>query len=145
MKIGIMPASPFKPGRIAVISRSGTLMYESSHNLSVANFGQSIRWELEENPINGTPLIEAFDTIRNGANIDGVIVVGEIGGDAERRLHSTLLIPNLTNQLLHILQEEPAKEENGACRCHCIWKLWICRIQSIHVCQGKRSSCQETC
>ncbi len=86
MKIGIMPASPFKPGRIAVLSRSGTLMYEVSHNLSLANFGQSICLGIGGDPINGTPLIEAFDRIRNGANIDGVVVVGEIGGDAEEML-----------------------------------------------------------
>ena len=86
MKIGIMPASPFKPGRIAVISRSGTLMYETSYNLSVANFGQSICLGIGGDPINGTPLIQAFDIIRNGANIDGIIVVGEIGGDSEEML-----------------------------------------------------------
>jgi succinyl-CoA synthetase alpha subunit len=86
MKIGIMPASPFKPGRIAVLSRSGTLMYEVSHNLSLANFGQSICLGIGGDPINGTPLIEAFERIRNGANIDGVVVVGEIGGDAEEML-----------------------------------------------------------
>ncbi len=86
MKIGIMPASPFKPGRIAVLSRSGTLMYEVSHNLSLANFGQSICLGIGGDPINGTPLIEAFEQIRNGANIDGVVVVGEIGGDAEEML-----------------------------------------------------------
>ncbi|MGI0072858.1 MAG: succinate--CoA ligase subunit alpha [Nitrosotalea sp.] len=86
MKIGIMPASPFKPGRIVVISRSGTLMYEVSHNISLANFGQSICLGIGGDPINGTPLIEAFDRIRNGANIDGVVVVGEIGGDAEEML-----------------------------------------------------------
>jgi succinyl-CoA synthetase alpha subunit len=86
IKIGIMPASPFKSGRIAVISRSGTLMYEVSHNLTVANFGQSICLGIGGDPINGTPLIEAFDRIRNGANIDGVVVVGEIGGDAEEML-----------------------------------------------------------
>jgi succinyl-CoA synthetase alpha subunit len=86
MKIGIMPASPFKPGRIVVISRSGTLMYEVSYNLSLANFGQSICLGIGGDPINGTPLIEAFDRIRNGANIDGVVVVGEIGGDAEEML-----------------------------------------------------------
>jgi len=86
MKIGIMPASPFKPGRIAVISRSGTLMYEVSHNLSLANFGQSICLGIGGDPINGTPLIEAFDRIRDGTNIDGVVVVGEIGGDAEEML-----------------------------------------------------------
>jgi succinyl-CoA synthetase alpha subunit len=86
VKIGIMPASPFKPGRIVVISRSGTLMYEVSYNLSLANFGQSICLGIGGDPINGTPLIEAFDRIRNGANIDGVVVVGEIGGDAEEML-----------------------------------------------------------
>ena len=86
IKIGIMPASPFKQGRIVVISRSGTLMYEVSNNLSLANFGQSICLGIGGDPINGTPLIEAFDRIRDGANIDGVVVVGEIGGDAEEML-----------------------------------------------------------
>ena len=86
IKIGIMPASPFKPGRIAVLSRSGTLMYEVSHNLSLANFGQSICLGIGGDPINGTPVIEAFERIRNGTNVDGVVVVGEIGGDAEEML-----------------------------------------------------------
>ena len=86
IKIGIMPASPFKPGNIAVLSRSGTLMYEVSHNLTIANFGQSVCLGIGGDPINGTPVIEAFERIRNGANIDGVVVVGEIGGDAEEML-----------------------------------------------------------
>jgi len=62
------------------------LMYEVSHNLSQANFGESICLGIGGDPINGTPLIQAFDIIRNGANIDGVVVVGEIGGDAEEML-----------------------------------------------------------
>lgn len=86
IKVGIMPATPFKPGRIAVLSRSGTLMYEVSHNLSSASFGQSISLGVGGDPINGTTIIEAFDMIRNGTNIDGVVVVGEIGGDAEELL-----------------------------------------------------------
>ncbi len=86
IKIGIMPASPFKQGRIAVLSRSGTLMYEVSHNLSLANFGQSVCLGIGGDPINGTPVIEAFERIRNGTNVDGVVVVGEIGGDAEEML-----------------------------------------------------------
>ena len=86
IKIGIMPATPFKPGRIAVLSRSGTLMYEVSHNLSSTSFGQSISLGVGGDPINGTTIIEAFDMIRNGTNIDGVVVVGEIGGDAEELL-----------------------------------------------------------
>ena len=86
IKIGIMPATPFKPGRIAVLSRSGTLMYEVSHNLSVANFGQSVSLGIGGDPINGTTVIEAFDMIRRLPDIDGVVVVGEIGGDAEELL-----------------------------------------------------------
>lgn len=86
IKIGIMPASPFKTGRIAVLSRSGTLMYEVSHNLSVANFGQCISLGIGGDPINGTTVIEAFDMIRKLPNVDGVVVVGEIGGDAEELL-----------------------------------------------------------
>jgi len=83
IKIGIMPASPFKPGNIAVLSRSGTLMYEVSHNLSAASFGQSMSLGIGGDPINGTTIIEAFDMIRKSTNVDGVVVVGEIGGDAE--------------------------------------------------------------
>lgn len=86
IKIGIMPATPFKPGRIAVLSRSGTLMYEVSHNLSMANLGQSISLGIGGDPINGTTVIEAFDIIRKIPFIDGVVVVGEIGGDAEELL-----------------------------------------------------------
>ncbi|HSB56883.1 MAG TPA: succinate--CoA ligase subunit alpha [Nitrosopumilaceae archaeon] len=86
IKIGIMPATPFKPGRIAVLSRSGTLMYEVSHNLSIANLGQSVSLGIGGDPINGTTVIEAFDMIRKLPNIDGVVVVGEIGGDAEELL-----------------------------------------------------------
>jgi succinyl-CoA synthetase alpha subunit len=86
IKIGIMPATPFKPGRIAVLSRSGTLMYEVSHNLTVANFGQCISLGIGGDPINGTTVIEAFDMIRKLPNVDGVVVVGEIGGDAEELL-----------------------------------------------------------
>ena len=86
IKIGIMPAMPFKPGRIAVLSRSGTLMYEVSHNLTIANFGQCISLGIGGDPINGTTVIEAFEMIRKLPNVDGVVVVGEIGGDAEELL-----------------------------------------------------------
>jgi succinyl-CoA synthetase alpha subunit len=86
IKIGIMPATPFKSGRIAVLSRSGTLMYEVSHNLSLANFGQCVSLGIGGDPINGTTVIEAFEMVRKLPNIDGVVVVGEIGGDAEELL-----------------------------------------------------------
>jgi succinyl-CoA synthetase alpha subunit len=83
IKIGIMPASPFKFGNIAVLSKSGTLLYEISNNLSTSGFGQCITLGIGGDPVNGTRLIDAFDMIKDYPNLDGIVVVGEIGGDAE--------------------------------------------------------------
>ncbi|MGI0029177.1 MAG: succinate--CoA ligase subunit alpha [Nitrososphaera sp.] len=86
MKVGIMPAQPFKSGSTVVFSRSGTLMYEVSSNLSTRGFGQRLCLGIGGDPINGTNLIEAFDLVRDRNDIDSVVVVGEIGGDAEEQL-----------------------------------------------------------
>ena len=86
MKIGIMPAQPFKAGSTVVFSRSGTLMYEVSFNLSGKGYGQKLCLGIGGDPINGTNLIEAFDLIRDRSDVDSVVVVGEIGGDAEEQL-----------------------------------------------------------
>jgi succinyl-CoA synthetase alpha subunit len=86
MKVGIMPAQPFKAGSTVVFSRSGTLMYEVSFNLSGKGYGQKLCLGIGGDPINGTNLIEAFDLIRDRGDVDSVVVVGEIGGDAEEQL-----------------------------------------------------------
>jgi succinyl-CoA synthetase alpha subunit len=86
MKVGIMPAQPFKAGRTVVFSRSGTLMYEVSFNLSGKGYGQKLCLGIGGDPINGTNLIEAFDLIRDRSDVESVVVVGEIGGDAEEQL-----------------------------------------------------------
>ena len=83
IKIGIMPASPFKFGNIAVLSKSGTLLYEISNNLSTSGFGQCITLGIGGDPVNGTRLIDAFDMVKDYPNLAGIVVVGEIGGDAE--------------------------------------------------------------
>ena len=83
IKIGIMPASPFKFGNVAVLSKSGTLLYEISNNLSNSGFGQCITLGIGGDPVNGTRLIDAFDMVKDYPNLDGIVVVGEIGGDAE--------------------------------------------------------------
>ena len=85
IKVGIMPASPFKPGRIAVLSKSGTLLYEISDALSSAGFGQAITIGIGGDPVNGTRLIDAFEMVRE-SDVEGMVVVGEIGGDSEEVL-----------------------------------------------------------
>ena len=86
IKIGIMPASPFKAGNIAVLSKSGTLLYEISDCLSEAGFGQSITIGIGGDPINGTRLIDAFNMVKEIPDLQGIVIVGEIGGDAEEIL-----------------------------------------------------------
>jgi succinyl-CoA synthetase alpha subunit len=86
IKIGIMPASPFKSGNIAVLSKSGTLLYEISNSLTQAGFGQLITIGIGGDPINGTRMIDAFDMVKDHPDLKGMVVVGEIGGDAEEIL-----------------------------------------------------------
>lgn len=85
-KIGIMPSQPFTKGSTAVFSRSGTLMYEVSYHLSREGIGQQIALGIGGDPINGTNLIEAFELISDRDEVKSVVVVGEIGGDAEESL-----------------------------------------------------------
>ena len=91
IKLGIMPASPFSPGDVAVLSKSGTLLYEISDNLTQANFGQCISLGIGGDPINGMRLVDAFDMIRNVKSLRGVVIVGEIGGDAEEVLAQRII------------------------------------------------------
>ena len=86
IKIGIMPASPFMHGNIAVLSKSGTLLYEISNNLTTAGFGQIFTLGIGGDPINGTRMTDAFDMVKDEPGLEGVVIVGEIGGQAEETL-----------------------------------------------------------
>lgn len=96
IKIGIMPHTPFKAGNIAVISKSGTLLYEISDAVSAANFGQCITIGIGGDPINGTRLVDAFDMIKDLPTLEGLVVVGEIGGDSEEMLAKHIMELNFT-------------------------------------------------
>lgn len=91
IKIGIMPPTPFKMGRIAVLSKSGTLLYEISDALSSAGFGQAITIGIGGDPVNGTRLVDAFEMVKDSPDIDGLVVVGEIGGDSEEILAQSII------------------------------------------------------
>lgn len=91
IKIGIMPPTPFKAGKIAVLSKSGTLLYEISDALTRAGFGQSITIGIGGDPINGTRMIDAFDMVKDISDLEGMVVVGEIGGDSEEILAQRII------------------------------------------------------
>lgn len=91
IKIGIMPSMPFKAGKIAVLSKSGTLLYEISDALTNSGFGQSITIGIGGDPINGTRLVDAFEMVKDIPDLEGLVVVGEIGGDAEEILAQRII------------------------------------------------------
>ncbi len=107
-KIGILPTTPFSPGPVAVLSRSGTLTYEVADRLNQVGIGQSLSIGIGGDSYIGTTFADIFEMLRNHDETKAVMVLGEIGGTAEQDLADYVIETGFDKPVLSFIAGQTA-------------------------------------
>ncbi len=114
-KMGIMPGHIHKPGRIGVVSRSGTLTYEAVGQLTALSIGQSTCVGIGGDPVSGTTFVDVLRMFQDDPDTDGVVLIGEIGGTREQEAAEYINSPEFTKPIAALIvgRSAPAGKRMG--------------------------------